>query len=116
MAAPVRSSGFLYENRELLKWLLNPDLLRKMIPWWDSFERQQAEIRHFYLNVGKRSPFTGTHNISRAGLFFHQARIPINIAEIISACDYELADGRNQQKFEAFLKDHPVFDLRVTSR
>jgi hypothetical protein len=115
-AAPARTRRIpyvgTYENRELLKWLLNPDMLRCLIPWWDDFLKQQADIRMMYKVHAKSAQFTKTKNISTGGLFYHICRVPVNIAEIICACDHEL-DGRNEQKLELFLKDHPDFDLRV---
>jgi hypothetical protein len=82
------------------------------IPWWGSFVQQQKDIREMYRVHAKSAPVTGSKNFSVGGGFFHTCRIPVNVVEIMTACDPEL-DGSNEPKMEQFLRDFPLFDLRV---
>lgn len=103
-----------YSNRELLKWLLNRDMLLLTIPWWAEFEQQNEDIREWLRQAGRVAPHTGSRNFSKEKEFWLYARIPTNIAQVMISCDGDL-DGSDDIKMDQFLKDHPVFDLRIRS-
>jgi len=120
---PARTDGFpappartprvvAYENRELLCWLLNPDMLRATVSWWPQFEQQQADQRAWYHASDRAARYTKSKNFTKAGEFYSWCRIPAPIHEIMVACDPDL-DGTSDKKMDQFLRDHPVFDLQV---
>lgn len=111
----VKPSSAPYDNRELLLWVLDPVLLCAQIDWYPQFLQQNKDIREYFRVMAKAATFTGAKSMSKEGLLFLICRIPSKIAEIAEKCGDPELDGRNFKKLDAFLKDHPEFDLRVTA-
>jgi hypothetical protein len=101
-----------YENKEAIAWVLDPLRLRAMFKWWLDFEAQQEHIRRMYKERDQVAPFTRSLTMSKEGGFMASWRIPSRIDEILLKLDPEL-DGQNMRKMNAFLRDYPVFDLRM---
>jgi hypothetical protein len=108
----LRTSSFAYENREMLKYVLNPAMLCKQIPWYENFLLDNAIAREHLRQYGISGKYdTRTRGFDRDREMQLFARIPSRLMAVILYCDPEL--DTNERKFEVFLKDFPEFDLRV---
>lgn len=108
-----------YENAEMIAWLLDPERIRYMLGqfssggWrWDSFVKEQEDLRQRYKERAQIAPFTRSLTYSKEKNFMHTHRVPVKVDEILLKLDPEL-DGRNDKKLNKFLSDFPVFDLRM---
>lgn len=83
-----------------------------MFEWWDAFVEQQEQYRQMYRDRDLAGQFDRSLTLTKGGFGLHYYRIPVKIDEILIKLDPEL-DGRNMKKMNRFLRDFPVFDLRI---